>query len=123
MMRTKRGEHNTYNLPDEINQIDWHWKTEHKAVFEYYKKLIHLRKAHPAFRMSTSQMLNKHLKFVATETGLIGYQLKDNANGDWLVAAEGESMLLNGGKPAKDYIAIPPVSMLICEFQNYLAAF
>jgi pullulanase len=136
MMRTKRGEHNTYNLPDEINQIDWHWKTEHKDVFEYYKKLIHLRKAHPAFRMSTSQMLNKHLKFVATETRLIGYQLKDNANGDswknmlvyynarniavniklngdWLIAAEGESILLNGGKPAKNSIAIPPVSMLI----------
>ncbi|MGB5323583.1 type I pullulanase, partial [Lutimonas sp.] len=55
MLRTKNEEHNSYNLPDSINQIDWNWKVKHKAVFDYYKNLIALRKAHPAFRMTSGE--------------------------------------------------------------------
>ncbi len=136
MMRTKGGEHNTYNLPDEVNQIDWQWKTAHKTVFEYYKNLIQLRKSHPAFSMPASQMLNAQLEFVATEAGFIGYQLKNHANGDhwknilvyynarktainiklngeWFVAAEGESIYIHENRVVKESITAPPLSMLM----------
>ena len=51
LKRTKGGEHNSYNLPDSINQINWNWKTDNIELFKYYQNLIHLRKSHPAFRM------------------------------------------------------------------------
>jgi len=83
MLRTKQGIANSYTSPDSINQIDWSRKTKYKAVFEYYKGLIALRKNHPAFRMRTTEMIAKNLKFIgADEPGLICYEISNHANGD-----------------------------------------
>lgn len=82
LLRTKNGEHNSYNLPDTINQIDWNRKTVHADVVAYYKSLIALRKAHPAFRMPTADDVCRNLEFKTQEDGLVSYQLKNHANGD-----------------------------------------
>lgn len=82
LLRTKKGEHNSYNLPDSINQIDWNWKVEHADVFQYYKNLIALRKAHPAFYMKSAEDVRRYLSFETVENGVISFQLKDHANGD-----------------------------------------
>ncbi len=83
VMRDKKGVHNSFESPDSINAIDWHRKTIHNDLFVYYKNLIALRKAHPAFRMGDAEMVRKQLEFLPVEgTNLIAYRLKDNANGD-----------------------------------------
>lgn len=83
MLRTKQGIANSYNSPDSINQIDWSRKARYKAVFEYYKGLIELRKSHPAFRMLSTKMIQDNLKFIDTgDAGVIAYRIKNNANGD-----------------------------------------
>jgi len=83
LLRTKQGVANSFNQPDSINQIDWTRKTKYKAVFDYYKGLVALRKNHPAFRMPSAKMINEHLKFVDTGVpGLICYRISNNANGD-----------------------------------------
>lgn len=82
-LRTKQGVANSFKSPDNINEIDWHRKAQYKAVYDYYKGLVSLRKSHPAFRMPTTTLIQKHLEFLETgNEGLIAYQLKDNANGD-----------------------------------------
>ncbi|MGZ3754366.1 MAG: type I pullulanase [Mucilaginibacter sp.] len=99
LLRTKQGVANSFKSPDTINQIDWSRKTKFKAVFEYYKGLVALRKAHPAFRMPSTEMIQKHLKFVETGIpGLIAYQINDNANGDtW----KNILVILNGNATGK----------------------
>jgi len=83
IVRTKKGEHNSYNLPDSINQLNWHNKSIYKDVFSYYKELIELRMNHPAFRMPTAEMISRHISFFDTDKPLfVGYQISDNANGD-----------------------------------------
>ena len=83
MKRTKKGVENSYNAPDSINKINWNWKHENGTLVEYYKKLIQLRKNHPAFKMPTAQMIQAHLEFLTLESPLlVGYTLKNNANGD-----------------------------------------
>ncbi|HOW90278.1 MAG TPA: type I pullulanase, partial [Elusimicrobiales bacterium] len=62
-LRTKNGEDNSYNLPDEINRLDWTRKKLNLGVFEYYRELIALRKAHPAFRMKTAAEVRENMKF------------------------------------------------------------
>ena len=52
MLRTKRGAENSYNLPDEINQVAWEWKAARADVVAWYRGLIGLRRAHPLFRQS-----------------------------------------------------------------------
>ncbi len=96
LVRTKDGVENSYESPDSINQLDWERKTTYKQHFEYYKKLVQLRKNHPAFRMTSTEMVQEKLTFLDIKPGLtIGYQLSDNANGDsW----KDIIVLLNGNK-------------------------
>ena len=83
IMRDKKGVHNSYNSPDNINAICWKNKTTYRDVFDYIKNLIALRKAHPAFRMGNADMIRKHMKFLLlNENNLIAFILKGNANGD-----------------------------------------
>jgi pullulanase len=83
MLRTKDGVENSFESPDEINQIDWNRKTQYKSLFIYYQGLITLRKNHPAFRMPTAAMIQHHLEFMdVAGDNLIAYRLKDHANGD-----------------------------------------
>lgn len=83
IFRDKHGVHNSYKSPDSINAIDWSLKHTNREQFDYYQQLIALRKAHPAFRMTTAEDIAKHLVFdKTTQTNVISYSLKDNANGD-----------------------------------------
>lgn len=104
-MRTKQGVENSFESPDAINLIDWNRKGRYLEVYEYTKGLIELRKNHPAFRMPTSELIQKHLEFLPSEghANFIPYILKDYANDDkW----ESILVLLNGSDQAIDY-ALP----------------
>lgn len=81
LYRNKKGIHNTYQSPDSINQIDWNSKSSYKDIFNYYKDLIALRKAHAAFRMPTQEMVQQHLKFVDMHTpNVVAFTLTDHVN-------------------------------------------
>ena len=83
MMRTKDGDHNSYNASDEVNQINWNWKNENQDVYNYYKGLISLRRAHPAFRMSAQEDIQNNLTFMEDiPLGVVAFNLENNANGD-----------------------------------------
>lgn len=83
IVRTKFGEHNSYNLPDSINQLVWTNKAEYYEVFEFYRDMVALRKNHPAFRMPATDIVQKHLSFFDIEHPLVvGFHIGNNANGD-----------------------------------------
>lgn len=86
IMRDKQGVDNSYKSPDAVNAIDWRRKTANEEIFMYYKRLIDLRKSHPAFRMGDAEMIRKHLEFLPVEgKNLVAFRLKDHANGDrWM---------------------------------------
>ena len=98
-MRTKYGVENSFESPDSINQIDWNRKSTYQDVFDYYKKLVQLRKNHPAFRMRSTGDIQKHLKFLKVEgSNLIAYQILGNANGDvWTDIV----VIFNGNKESR----------------------
>lgn len=84
VMRDKKGVHNSFESPDSINAIDWNRLTQNAQVMEYYKGLIHMRKAHPAFRMGDADKVRKHLEFLPVEgSNLVAFRLKNHANGDY----------------------------------------
>lgn len=136
LLRTKNGEHNSYNLPDSINQMDWNWKVRHDNVFEYYKNLITLRKAHPAFRMPSAEEVRKNLTFKTIEDGMLSYEISNHANGDswkdilivynakttaykyklkseWQLAVIGDKYTLEAGKKISKSVNVPAISMLV----------
>ena len=141
--RDKKGVHNSYKSPDSINAIDWSNKAKYHDQFEYYKGLTELRKAHPAFRMTTAEDIAKNLKFdkidSAKTPNLISYSLLNNANGDswkeiklvfngaskaqtvnvkkgnWMIVAQDGKISPKGdlGRTNGGKITLPPYSALI----------
>ena len=45
VMRDRKGVHNCYKSPDDINAIPWGQKAEYRDVFDYISGLIHLRQS------------------------------------------------------------------------------
>ena len=82
LLRDKKGVHNSFESPDEINHLDWTNKTKYPQVFEYYKNLIALRKNHPAFRLGNADLVRKHLEFIETPEKVVAFRLKNYAGRD-----------------------------------------
>ena len=76
MLRDKKGVHNSYESPDSINHLDWDNLERYPQVMEYYKGLIAMRKAHPAFHMGNADMVRRNLDFLPTENCLVAYHIK-----------------------------------------------
>ncbi len=101
IFRDKKGVHNSYKSPDSINAIDWSNKAKYHDLFDYYKRLIALRAAHPAFRMTSAEQVAKHLTFdEKTGKNVVAYTLSNHANGDaWGTIL----VILNGNRKPTTY--------------------
>lgn len=81
--RTKYKDHNSYRSPDKINCLTWRRKTIYREIFDYYKGLIALRKAHPAFRITTTRGIQERLTFLQMPKGnMVGFSLKSTPQQD-----------------------------------------
>lgn len=82
-LRTKKGVHDSYNAGDEINKFDWYRKAKYIDVNNYYKRLIALRKEHPAFRMTTEEDIEKNIRFIDMHIpNVVAYTINNHANED-----------------------------------------
>ena len=81
--RTKKGDGNSYKSPDSINQLDWDRKEQYFDVFQYFRKLIQLRKKHPSLRMRNSEEIRKYLNFCTQyQLGVVSYCIQAKEAGD-----------------------------------------
>ncbi|MBL0049447.1 MAG: type I pullulanase [Bacteroidetes bacterium] len=114
-LRSKQGIANSYNLPDSINALDWTLKSRHEDVFNYYRGMIALRKAHPAFRMTSTKMIQKNLKLIeSNDPSLVMYQIMNHANGDsW----KNILVILNGNSNDKE-VQLPEGTWILASDGN-----
>lgn len=83
LLRSKNGDHNSFESPDAINSIKWEQKDKYPEVYQYYRSMIALRKTHPAFRMTDPDQIQEKLTFMKeVSPHLLGYRLAKHANGD-----------------------------------------
>ena len=78
-LRSKNGDENSYKSSDEVNSLKWSTKARNAVTTKYFQGLIALRKAHPAFRMSTTAAVKANLKFIPTTNDVIVYTLNGKA--------------------------------------------
>jgi pullulanase len=78
-LRSKNGDENSYKSSDEVNSLKWSTKARNATTTKYFQGLIALRKAHPAFRMSTAAAVKANLKFLPTTNEVIAYSLNGSA--------------------------------------------
>ena len=81
-LRSKNGDDNSYKSDDATNSLKWSTKLKYSATVNYYKGLIALRAAHPAFRMTTTAAIKANIKFLKGTDTLIAYSINGKAVGD-----------------------------------------
>ena len=82
-LRSKYGNHNSYNAGNFFNFIDWSHKKDFKHVFDYIKNLIAFRKSQKVFSLSTPEDIRKAVKIVDTEYEVISYEIKSDFKEDY----------------------------------------
>lgn len=81
--RSKGGHGNSYKWLDSVNQLDWDRKNKYMDVFEYFQKLIRLRKNHPAFRIPSAKQVRRDLNFCTQyQIGVVSYCIDGKSSGD-----------------------------------------
>ena len=81
-MRSKKNVENSYESGDSINAIDWDLKTKNRDVNDYVSKLISMRKAHPAFRLTTAAAIAENIRFIQDSSSLVSYTIDGKSVGD-----------------------------------------
>lgn len=104
MLRDKKGVHNSFNAPDSINHLDWNNLKKYPQVFDYYKGLTRLRKAHPAFRLGKAGLVRDNLRFLSAPAHCVAYCISNrNVPGEeW----NNTIVILNAGKETTK-VAVP----------------
>jgi pullulanase len=139
-LRSKNLNANSYNSNDpRVNPIDWSLKDRHAEVFNFYRGLIAMRKAHPAFRMTQKALIDQSMNFLPdAPANVVAYILGDHANGDswkdilviyngtrqaqevkvdgdWIIVANDQQAGTDPLASVTDKIEVQPCSLLIAH--------
>ncbi|MBU3114225.1 type I pullulanase [Clostridium lacusfryxellense] len=83
ILRTKQGNHNSYNAGDLINEIRWSRKAEFTETYEYIKGLIALRKSQKVMTLDSANDVINCLHFLETPYNSVAYELTSTYIGDY----------------------------------------
>ena len=73
-LRTKNGEHNTFNMPIGLNKMDWELTEKNKDMVSFYKELIGLRKEMTGL-CDKSKTAKENITTFVKEEGLLGVKV------------------------------------------------
>ena len=73
-LRTKNGEHNTFNTPIGLNKMDWELTEKNKDMVSFYKELIGLRKEMTGL-CDKSKTAKDNITTFVKEEGLLGVKV------------------------------------------------
>ena len=73
-LRTKNGEHNTFNMPIGLNKMDWELTEKNKDMISFYKELIGLRKEMTGL-CDKSYAARDNITTFVKEEGLLGVKV------------------------------------------------
>jgi pullulanase len=103
LFRTKMGIDNSYQSPDSINIIPWENKAKYADLFEYYRQMIAIRRAHKGFRLGSAELVEQHVDFLPTDNDhLIIYRIKDLEGIEYKVKEL--LVMLNGGETSEEVL-------------------
>ena len=77
--RSKKGDENSYNKPDNINEIDWSRTSTLSTLTNYYKGLLQIRKNYNPLKGSSFS----NPTFTSNYGDVVGYTYSNSASGQW----------------------------------------
>ena len=101
-LRSKQEVENSYKSSDSINAMNWDLKEENFSLTKYIETLIAIRKAHPAFRLTTAALVKQLIHFdEEAPAGTVAYTIngaavQDNWKNIWIAFnGSGEEKTVN----------------------------
>lgn len=135
ILHHKKGEHNSYNMGDIVNQVNWEMNKDKEDVFAFTRDLIRLRKDQTALHLESANDVREFVKFTHNQHGLLGYtchgkneedykeilvlhnfnsfNLNVDIEGEWLVLAHDGKIDLEGLELSQHSIHVPYLSTAI----------
>ncbi len=105
-LRSKNGNHNSYNAGDKDNALDWNRATEKSDSVNYFKGLLKLRKSINSLRDFDYATINNNMKMIdGTPNGVIAYTLND-ADKQYVVVFNANNAETQVKIPAGKYSAL-----------------
>ncbi|MGY3755859.1 type I pullulanase [Helcococcus kunzii] len=91
-LRNKKGNHNSYNAPADVNGIDWALKEKNYDLFTKIKELISLRKELGIFNLKTENEVREKIEFLNNlKDSLIAYTIKGETDNYLIIHNFGNS--------------------------------
>ena len=119
LYRHKQGVKNSYNQPDEINAIDWTYKTKYKDLVDYYSALAAIRHAHPGFCLGDAELVREKLRFIEVDNpNVVAFRIEGLEGID---SAKSLTVVLNGSKKAVK-VEIPEGNYVVLAQNGYADA-
>ena len=105
-LRSKNGNHNSYNAGDKDNALDWNRAADKSDSVNYFKGLLKLRKSIKSLRDFDYATINKNMKMIdGTPDGVIAYTLND-ADKQYVVVFNANNAETQVKIPAGKYSAL-----------------
>ena len=142
-LRSKNLVSNSYNDNDpRVNPFNWSLKSAHREVFEYYRGLIRLRTAHPAFRLASKAAVDEALELATNvPENLVAYEIRNHANqdgwrtilviyngsgegrdvavsGEWSIVANDRRAGVEELQRVKDRVHVEPYSLVVAHTEG-----
>ena len=119
LYRHKQGVKNSYNQPDEINAIDWTYKTKYNDLVKYYSELAAIRHAHPGFCLGDPELVREKLQFIeVADPNVVAFRI-DGLEG--IDEAKSLTVVLNGSKKNVK-VEIPQGNYIVLAENGYADA-
>lgn len=104
-LRTKFGDHNSYNAPDHINQLDWHLREIHNDLTSYFRDLLQFRRSQRIFAESRSDIIRKAFRVVHLEANVVAVGITSPYPDDY-----GEMLFIHYSGWAELELCLPGIS-------------
>lgn len=123
---------NSYNLPEEVNQLNYDDKIKYYGIFDYYRHLIAIRRTFDHLRMASSTEIDYRLVIHEQKENYFTYLIKGhknapemivihtggtnityNLNKNYYILADGDKANVYGLREANGNLVVLPYSTII----------
>ena len=104
-LRTKNGEHNTFNMPIGLNKMDWELTEKNKDMVSFYKELIGLRKEMTGL-CDKSKTAKDNITTFVKEEGLLGVKVA-NKETSLVKPVYKEALIIFNANKEEKTVALP----------------
>jgi pullulanase len=114
-LRTKKGNHNSYNAALDINALHWDEKVTHYAFYLYVRDLIAFRKKMKCFSLTSTESIRKrvkiydHTEHIGHRSNVIAMSILGEATDDYKCL-----FIVHNAQPSELMLSISEIMAKLC---------